>query len=173
MDFNLFLRNRGVARVLVGVPTGGTAVAARIVTSAGDVIALEESTLAALARAYLCVTTHPTVRAVELAAAVVSQRKDGFGEVQLLDTLTPEADIRSEFAGHGLRLDPDDDGPMDDASSQPTARPVPPAALATEHGHADPDALDDDLDLDDLADEEPLFGIVKTEHSRPRSDLED
>ena len=174
MDFNLFLRNRGVQRILVGVPTGETRIAAHIVTSAGDVIALEESTIAALARAYLSVTTHPTIRAVELVATVVPDRKDGLSEVQLLDTRTPEADIRAELAG--ARAEPGADEHHDERAGQgafPPYRPLPPSALATEHGAPQPDFLEDELDLDELADEEPLFGNITTEHSPPRSSTED
>ncbi|MCO4770138.1 MAG: hypothetical protein KDA24_08925 [Deltaproteobacteria bacterium] len=98
MDFNLLLRNRGVRRVLVGVPEGEERVAARIETASGDVITLQEPTLAALARAYLQVTTHPTLRGVELVATAVSERKDGFGEVQLLDGGSPESAVRAELA---------------------------------------------------------------------------
>ena len=224
MDFNLLLRNRGVRRVLVGVPEGGDSLAARIETASGDVITLQEPTLAALARAYLQVTTHPTVRAVELVATAVHDRKDGFDEVQLLDSGATEAEVQGELAAGPpssapmtsraepvtappskpsrprqpppddeddleLELDPDDSaslsprGPsastslslLDDSTTfsegptpkpRVTAKPVSPQALPTEHGRP---PEDDELDLeqDDL-DEEPIFGDVPTQHSKPR-----
>jgi hypothetical protein len=169
MDFNLLLRNRGVRRVLVGVPEGAASVSARIETASGDVITLQESTLAALARSYLQVTTHPTVRAVELVATAVTERKDGFGEVQLLDAGTDEGSVRRELA----------EGPPNPpveflappSFSPPTPAPAPPApsTLATEHGRPPDDDDDDDLDLElDDPDEEAIFGDIPTHHSKPR-----
>jgi hypothetical protein len=171
MDFNLLLRNRGVHRVLVGVPEGGDRLAARIETASGDVVTLEESTLAALARAYLHVTTHPTARAVELVATAVRDRKDGFGEIQLLDAGTDEGVVREELASGPT---PAMQEPPTHPPAAPTPMPLParaaaPAALATEHGRPPHDETDDlDLELDD-AEEEPIFGDVPTHHSKPRT----
>jgi len=169
MDFNLHLRNRGVHRVLVGVPDGGDAVAARIETGSGDVITLQESTLAALARAYLAVTTHPTVQAVELVATAVSERKDGFGEMQLLDGRRDEAAIRRELASAPPELAMTSS--LDEDITPVPTPPAAPSALATEHGRPPDDDDDDELDLeldDESPDEERLFGDTPTQHSKPR-----
>ncbi len=220
MDFNLLLRNRGVRRVLVGIPEGEEALAARIETDSGDVITLQEPTLAALARAYLQVTTHPTVRAIELVATAVPDRKTGFDEVQLLDSGATEAEVQGELAAGPpqsapmdtrpepvtappskplpppdseddleLELDPHDSASLslgepsvstsvsllEDStafSEGPTPmprvapKPVGIQALPTEHGHP---PEDDDLDLERYEpDEEPIFGDVPTQHSKPR-----
>jgi len=176
MDFNVLLRNRGVRRVLVGVPEGGTGISARIETSSGDVITLEESTVAALARAYLQVSTHPTRAAVELVAAQIDGTKDGFAAVQLVETNTPEVSVRSELAG-GPPSVADIPAPNSAGSSgifsglqelvEQATRPTP--GLATEHGRPPRDDEDDDLDLElDDPEEEPIFGDVPTQHSKPR-----
>ncbi len=177
MDFNVLLRNRGVRRVLVGVPDAGGSIAARIETNSGDVITLEESTLAALARAYLQVSTHPTRAAVELVATQIEGGKDGFGPVQLVETNAPEASVRSELAG-GPPSVADVPGPVDTGTGtsgifsglqdlvEPATRPTP--GLATEHGRPPRDDDDElDLELDD-PEEEPIFGDVPTHHSKPR-----
>lgn len=164
MDFNLLLRNREVLRVLVGVPDGHQHLRARIETAAGDVITLQEATLAALARAYLQITTHPTLQAVELRAEAVTSRKDGFAEYQLLDTETPESEVRTELASRPAAPPLSDSG----AGLAPVSGSNPAVAPAnTEHGAPQPD--EDDLELDD-PDEEHVFGDVPTHHSRPPGD---
>ncbi len=173
MDFNLLLRNREVLRVLVGVPDGHQHLRARIETAAGDVITLQEATIAALARAYLQITTHPTLQAVELRAEAVDTRKDGFAEFQLLDTNTPEAEIRSELASRPAAPPLSDTGaglaPVSQLNSPSTSSPsLAPADLWTEHGGPEPDHADS-LELDDL-DGDPVFGDVPTHHSRPSSE---
>ncbi len=168
MDFNLLLRNRGVRRVLVGVPEGASSVSARIETASGDVITLQESTLAALARSYLQVTTHPTVRAVELVATAVTDRKDGFGEVQLLDAGTNEGAVRQKLAEGPPRLPVEPSSPATFVPGPPATEPSAASALATEHGRP-PEEDEDDLDLElDDPDEEPVFGDIPTHHSKPR-----
>lgn len=176
MDFNLLLRNREVLRVLVGVPDGQEHLRARIETAAGDVITLQEATIAALARAYLQITTHPTLQAIELRAEAVDTRKTGFAEFQLLDTSTPEEEIRQELASRpaapplsdtGAGLAPVSQSGSSSASSQSLA----PADLWTEHGGHDADH-GDSLELDE-ADGPPVFGDVPTHHSRPPSEPSD
>lgn len=170
MDFDLLLRNRGVARILVGVPADGTQLRARVESASGDVITLEEATLAALARAYLTVTTDPTRKAVELRAATVV---GGDGH-HLLDSGTAEAAIRSQLVLPGSAAPPPSHGPETlprGASEAPPKHPFPatasPAALATEHGRP-PDDDDLELEIDESADgEESIFGEVPTHHSRP------
>ncbi len=170
MDFNLLLRNREVLRVLVGVPDGHQHLRARVETAAGDVITLQEATLAALARAYLQITTHPTLQAVELRAEAVATRKDGFAEFQLLDTTTPEAEVRKELASRPAAPPLSDSG----AGLAPVSAPslsgdAPQTAIGedlwTDHGSGLTDETDD-LELDE-AEDEPVFGDVPTHHSRP------
>jgi len=187
IDFHLLLRNRHVSRVVVGVPDGRQHIRARIETAGGDVITLQEATLAAIARAYLAVSTHPTRNAVELRAAEVPGRKDGFAEVQLIETSADEETLREELAApppeaaepategaHRSRdarpilpARPGDisDVPPEPPHTAPSVAPVTHGAPATHHG-----APDDDLELDledGEEDDGPVFGDVPTMHSRP------
>ena len=158
-DFHLLLRNRHVSRVLVGVPAEHQHIRARIETAGGDVITIQEATLAAIARAYLAVSTHPTRSAVELRATEVSARKDGFAEVQLMETDADEAALRLELAA----APPE---PPQDAPDPPT-RPMPRAA-EPQTDHAAPVREEADLDLDEpIEDDGPVFGDIPTQHSRP------
>jgi hypothetical protein len=161
MDFHLLLRNRHVSRVLVGVPDGHQHIRARIETGGGDVITLQEATLAAIARAYLSVSTHPTRNAVELRAAEIKGRKDGFAEVHLLETDTDEATIRELLAA------PPPQAGDSEAHTESVTSPGE-TEIATEHGRPDDDSIAD-LDLDDPLelDDGPVFGDVPTMHSRP------
>jgi hypothetical protein len=154
----------------VGVPDGHQHLRARIETAAGDVITLQEATLAALARAYLQITTHPTLQAVELRAEAVAIRKDGFAEFQLLDTTTPEDEVRKELGSRpaapplsnsGAGLAPVGVPSLGTPAQQTSAG----GDLWTEHGPGQEDPTDD-LELDE-ADEDRIFGDVPTHHSRP------
>ncbi len=176
MDFNLLLRNREVLRVLVGVPDGHQHLRARVETAAGDVITLQEATLAALARAYLQITTHPTLQAVELRAEAVASRKDGFAEFQLLDTTTPEEEVRKELASRPAAPPLSDSG----AGLAPVGAPGLPGAspqtstggdLWTEHG-SEPTDEADDIELEE-AEGDAIFGDVPTHHSRPAAESSD
>ncbi|MCP4869763.1 MAG: hypothetical protein GY898_13710 [Proteobacteria bacterium] len=197
MDSALLLRNRSVHRVVVGVPEGHTHVRARIETSSGDVIMLQEATLAALCRAYVDVTTHPRKHAVELVSASLTDGKDGFAQWQLLEAATAEEQLRAELAAPPPSV-PDDaesafvetqpevaplgpDGTTSDGPLGPTplasapgdvTMPVPREQLLGPEGmktdHGRPEA--DDLELDAAeADDGPVFGDTPTLHSKPRA----
>ncbi len=177
MDFHLLLRNRHVSRVLVGVPDGHQHIRARIETAGGDVITLQEATLAAIARAYLSVSTHPTRNAVELRAVEISGRKQGFAEVQLLETDTDEDTLRSVLAAPPPEQQGAPEPPTASVDTTPLAPdtepshegPVAePSVAATDHGAPSDDSVAD-LDLDDPLEEDdgPVFGDVPTRHSRP------
>ncbi len=187
MDWGLLLRNRSVSRVVVGVPEGHVHVRARIETESGDVITLQEATLAALCRAFMDVTTHPSRHAVELRSAPVAGRKDGFAPHQLLEVPTDEVALRAELAA--APPPPMDAapgyGPDGTASGDPFAGtpgpvaepgevtaphkargPVTTSVLKTDHGQ--PDDVDDvELEAVDEADDGPVFGNVPTLHSKP------
>ena len=98
MDRSLLLRNRAVARIVVGTPQGHQHLRARIESAAGDVITLQEATLAALARAYIDIKTHPHRQAVELCSQVVDQQKPGFAEHQLLEVESDPSALCVELA---------------------------------------------------------------------------
>lgn len=175
MDFSLLLRNRHVARVIVGIPDGHDQIRARIESDGGDVITLQEATLAALVRAYLSVSTHPQRKAVELRSMAVEESKEGFARHQLMEVPSEEDTLRVELGSV----------PQEQATAAPM--PLPPL---TNHGIPAPPeaAAEDDLDLeldepsddlgDDLEDElEPdedagegegaVFGDIPTHHSKP------
>lgn len=190
MDWGLLLRNRSVSRVVVGVPEGHVHVRARIETESGDVITLQEATLAALCRAYMDISTHPSRHAVELRSAPVAGGKEGFAPQQLLEVPSDEHALRAELAQPPpdvLAAEPSL-GPLDTTDepmggtppviadpgevTAPHARgrgPVTVSVLRTDHG-----AADDDVELEAVEEEEeeeaddgPVFGDVPTHHSKP------
>lgn len=113
MDPNLLLRNRAVARIVVGIPDGQQQLRARIESASGDVITLGEATLAALTRAYVDIKTHPERTAVELIATSVDQRKAGFAAQQLLEVETDPLALAAELG----------DGPKAATSPKPRDNP--------------------------------------------------
>ena len=190
MNSNMLLRNRSVVRLLVGVPEGHEHIRARIETASGDVITLQEATLAALCRAWMDVSTHPCRRAVELRSAPVEDRKDGFAVHQLIEVTTDEADVRIELASPppepavspmspaaedtGISLPAP--GPEELASApadatSPHDRQQVIAASAHETDLGAPEEPDDlELDEPESVDDGPVFGDVPTLHSKPRGD---
>jgi hypothetical protein len=126
MDRSLLLRNRAVARIVVGIPEGHQHLRARIESVAGDVITLQEATLAALARAYVDIKTHPTRRAIELRSELVAERKPGFAEHQLLEIDSNPDALASELAGGpqaATLSDPPE--PEDDPDGDFATQPLP------------------------------------------------
>jgi len=142
MDRSLLLRNRAVARIVVGIPEGHSHLRARIESASGDVITLQEATLAALTRAYIDIKTHPERTAVELLAEIVEQRKPGFAQHQLLEAESDPVALARELAG-GLQ--------------QPTDKPPSPAV---------PQA-DDDRATQDLPELDISSGRLKPLNSPP------
>ena len=189
MNSNLLLRNRSVVRLLVGVPEGHEHIRARIETAAGDVITLQEATLAALCRAYMDVSTHPRRRAVELRSAPVEDRKDGFAVHQLIEVGGEEGAVRAELASPP----PEQVSPMSPAAEDTgISHPAPdkaelvsaPADTTFPHSREQIEAArasraataadeePDDLELDEpeqSVDDGPVFGDIPTLHSKPRS----
>ena len=163
MDFHLLLRNRHVARVVVGIPEGHEHIRARIESDGGDVITLQEATLAALVRAYLSVSTHPQRKAVELRSMAVEQSKQGFAMHQLMEVPSDESALRVELAT--VPQEPDAAPPP---MPPPTNHGMPPEPRdpVTQHG-AGEDGDDLDLELDDAMDGDAVFGDVPTHHSKP------
>lgn len=191
MNSNMLLRNRSVVRLLVGVPEGHEHIRARIETASGDVITLQEATLAALCRAYMDVSTHPRRRAVELRSAPVEDRKDGFAVHQLIEVVADEGAMRTELASPPPEppVSPMSPAAEDTGISHPAPGPddlvsapredtrphrreeiqAARDALKTDHGVPEEP---DDLELDDpeeSVDDGPVFGDVPTLHSKPRS----
>ena len=185
----MLLRNRSVVRLLVGVPEGHEHIRARIETASGDVITLQEATLAALCRAYMDVSTHPRRRAVELRSAPVEDRKHGFAVHQLIEVAVAEGLVRAELAGpppapavSPMSPAAEDTGishpapPPEELVSAPADTTFPHSREQLEEARAAVAARVvveevDDLELDDPeeVDDGPVFGDVPTLHSKPRS----
>jgi hypothetical protein len=125
------LRNRSVQRIVVGIPEGHQHVRARIETAAGDVITLQEATLAALCRAYIDVTTHPRRHAVELVSAPLTDAKEGFASWQLLEASTAEEELRRELAAPPP--EPPADAESAFAETQPEAIALGPEGTTSDH----------------------------------------
>lgn len=91
-------RNEDVERVIAFVPPGHKHV--RLLIELKDAaVVLQEATVAAIVRAYVDVVTHPTRRAVELVSRRLSERKEGYAEVQLVETGRGEEEVLAEVAG--------------------------------------------------------------------------
>ena len=168
MDFHLLLRNRHVARVVVGIPEGHEHIRARIESDGGDVITLQEATLAALVRAYLSVSTHPQRKAVELRSMAVEESKQGFAMHQLMEVPSEEGSLRVELAT--VPEVQDNSPPPMPPLTNHGVPPDGPGELVTQHGSSN-DHEGDDLELDELdeldEDDDAVFGDVPTHHSKP------
>ena len=163
MDFHLLLRNRHVARVVVGIPEGHEHIRARIESDGGDVITLQEATLAALVRAYLSVSTHPQRKAVELRSMAVEESKQGFAMHQLMEVPSEEASLRIELATVPESQDTEPP-PMPPPTNHGVSADLG-GDLVTQHGSPDEG---DDLELDELEEDDgPVFGDIPTHHSKP------
>jgi hypothetical protein len=114
MNRSLLLRNRAVARIVVGIPEDHEHLRARIESASGDVITLQEATLAALVRAYVDIKTHPNLLAVELRSELIEARKPGFAEHQLLEVGASQEALRAELANRPSTSVSSDETEQDD-----------------------------------------------------------
>ncbi len=150
------LRNRALTRLVVGIPEGHEHIRARLETAAGDVITLQEATVAALVRAYTDVAAHPTRHAVELRVQRVEEGKEGFATHQLLEFDTNEALLRRELAAQPPGIQDRGTGPGTQGSGlhaeAETERGLPPLRPPSLGG------LDSSHDTDDG----PIFGDTPT-----------
>tara|TARA_B100000029_G_scaffold361840_1_gene354832 strand:- start:119 stop:646 length:528 start_codon:yes stop_codon:yes gene_type:complete len=153
VTYDLLLRNRGVSRVIVGVPEGEvSSIRARLETGNGDVITLAEATLSALVQAYMDVFTHPSRQAIELCSEPAGSGEPDQIAPRLVEGATEEEALRRELAagpsGHSLMDDADDDETTSIQRSE-----VPKG----EKDFSSPLSIDDG----------PVFGDVATQHSTP------
>jgi len=90
--------NKDVLRVIGLIPPNHAHMRLIIVFK-DQVIVLQEASAAAIARAYVEITTHPTRRAVEYAQLVLrrEERKPGYAETQLVETNRNEEEIIREW----------------------------------------------------------------------------
>ncbi len=92
-------RNRDVLRIVGLIPEGHSHI--RLVLELNDqTIVLQEATVAAIVRAYVTISTHPTRRAVELLNIKLGSgsKKVGYSEYQLIESSRTEEEILSEWA---------------------------------------------------------------------------
>lgn len=85
------VKNEDIASALLAVPTGHRHLRLALTTTEGETIVLQEATVAAIARAYTSIKTHPVKKAVKLVSVEPEGLKKGYATHQLL-----EADIRDE-----------------------------------------------------------------------------
>jgi hypothetical protein len=90
--------NKDVLRVIGLIPPNHVHMRLIIVFK-DQVIVLQEASAAAIARAYVEITTHPTRRAVEYTQLVLrrEEKKPGYAEVQLIETNRSEEEIIKEW----------------------------------------------------------------------------
>jgi len=171
MDKGLLLRNRAVSRIVVGIPQGHEHIRARIETGSGDVITLQEATIAALSRAYVGIKTHPHRQAVELRTTEIHNGKEGFATFQLLESDVAEGLLTEELAAPpGESTSP---APGEDAFD-PAYDPTVPHRRADVPGLDGPatqplptlDVESGELDKIELDDDEPVFGDIPTVASK-------
>jgi len=175
MDSNVPMRKRGTSRLVVGVPKGQQQqIRARIETSDGDVIILQEATLAALVQAYMDVFTHPSTHALELKAAALPSGSKEPEQYQLIPGTTSEETLRQELAQAplGSFLDDDDDETQVLRQPEPPSRYEPVADPAGTHARSDTRSMES-LGSDSTTgrigwrtqDDGPVFGDTPTRHS--------
>ncbi len=87
------IRTWDVKRVLLGVPEGHKHLRAFIQLKDGEVIALQEATIAAIFRGYIEIKTHPVKEAVELLGKEIpeAERKQEFASWQLIESEEKDA----------------------------------------------------------------------------------
>jgi hypothetical protein len=91
------IRTWDVKRVLLGVPEGHKHLRVFIELKDGEVIVLQEATIAAIVRSYIVVKTHPVKEAVELLGKEIPEtgRKKGFASWQLIES--EEKDVKKKI----------------------------------------------------------------------------
>ena len=79
--------NGEVVEIELAVPEGHRHLRARISLAGGEVLVLQEATVANLVRAYVGLKTHPTRQRQRLVGRVLAdqERKSGFADWQLLE----------------------------------------------------------------------------------------
>lgn len=91
-------RNSDIVKIAAFIPPCHKHLRLIIVTK-DQAIVLHEATVAAIARAYIDIISHPTRRAVELIQARLGEeRKSGYAEYQLVESGRPEAKVVDELS---------------------------------------------------------------------------
>ncbi len=90
-------RNEDIDRVIAFIPPRHKHIRVLIETK-DSIFIFQEATIANLVRAYIMVSTHPTLKAVELVKSHLKDKKDGFAEYQLVESKRIEDEIISELS---------------------------------------------------------------------------
>jgi len=93
----LVLRNCDIDKILIGCPKGHKHVRTLIFTKSGEIIVLQEATVAGIVRGYLSVALHPSREAIELISRKLDERKKGFAEYQLLESGKSSSEVVDEI----------------------------------------------------------------------------
>ncbi|MCC6029258.1 MAG: NUDIX domain-containing protein [Candidatus Korarchaeum sp.] len=92
--FALFIRNRDLRRVIIGVPRGH--VHKRVVMELFDgIIVLHEATVENIVRAFVEVEMHPSRRAIVLEGRELERRKEGYSKYQLLEVEMSDEEVEN------------------------------------------------------------------------------
>lgn len=92
-------RNSDILKIIAFIPPCHKHLRLVVVTK-DQIIVFHEATVAAIVRAYIDITTHPTRKAVEYAQSKLdkSMRKPGYAEDQLIETNSLGNEIINEWA---------------------------------------------------------------------------
>jgi len=84
---NMYIKNEDVKELIAEIPKGHKHLRTTILLKDGMEITFNEATIANLVRAYITVKTHPLISRINLKSAKLKERKPGYSEWQLLETI--------------------------------------------------------------------------------------
>jgi hypothetical protein len=91
------IKNSDLASALLAAPEGHKHLRLALTTKDGDTIILQEATVAAIARAYTTIKTHPVKAAVKMVSARPEGLKKGYAEDQLVEVDADDSDVIAEL----------------------------------------------------------------------------
>ena len=89
-------RNQDIKRLVVGTPLGHQHIRLKMEFNDGEVLVLQEATIAGIVRAFVNIKMHPKRHVIELISQEV-KGKSGFAKHQLIDSLRTENEILEDF----------------------------------------------------------------------------
>jgi len=78
-------RNSDIKALTMGIPSGHRHIRTVIETVEGEALIFQEATIAALARAYTTIKTHPQINAIKLEGKELEMKKKGYASYQLME----------------------------------------------------------------------------------------
>jgi hypothetical protein len=91
------IKNEDIASAILAVPEGHRHLRLLLTTKDGETVVLQEATIAAIARAYTAVKTHPVKRAVKMVSVKPDGLKDGYAKDQLMEVDAPDDEVAAEM----------------------------------------------------------------------------